>query len=123
MSKALDAAAIAIAWGEPCEPFAAGPLCRWEHRTQAYRNACIAKARAAIAAFLAAETEWVLVPVAPDHNMTKAAIENRSVCDEGEHIPLGDYIDAAENHTRIVVSSAVKAAISAAPEYPLGETP
>ena len=111
MSKALDAAAIAIAWGEPCDPFAPGPLCRWEHRTQAYRNACIDKARAAIAAFLAAETEWVLVPVTPTPSMVLGAMAACSL------------YEAGEVSAQVVTNSALKAAISAAPEYPLEETP
>ena len=59
--------------------------------------------------------KWKLVPTGPNYAMERAALGSRSRCDQGEHLPMFDYIDSAENHAHIVVRAALAAGIAAAP--------
>ena len=108
VNKAIEAAAITLAWGNGYRPVNSSRQEYWERLSEPSRNHYMSQARAAIAAFLVAETEWQLVPVNPTEQMIDEALPTLECSNRfsGGGV-VGDVVDV------------YNAMLAAAPKYPL----
>ena len=114
VNKAIEAAAIALCWAGFSDDFQNDtdltPEGYWELVCAVKQDAYRAEARAIIAAFLAAEPEWQLVPVNPTEQMIDGALPTLECSNRfsGGGV-VGDVVDV------------YNAMLAAAPKYPLDD--